>query len=216
MRIGIVAVAGLMVGMGAASAQQAKPATVTAGQPVQVEPDQQAQKAAAMRSLEAMKEAMKFTLAGQGCPGQLAARQQATGGSTVWTTAYEDRGEIRPIWTVRPEGLGIHVEFASAKTAVKDLELRVSYLPLRLRSVPLGAQLTDGADKSPQEKEKRFNLSREAAIRIGGDLLVGPAATITRVHLLSATFADGSVWHAPSDDACSIVPSKFMLVEAKK
>jgi hypothetical protein len=82
--------------------------------------------------------------------------------------------------------------------------------------MPAASNLTNGVERSPQEKAKTFNLDREAAMRVGGDLLVGPAATITRVHLMSATFADGSVWHASSEDACSIVPSKFMLVEAKK
>ena len=108
------------------------------------------------------------------------------------------------------------VEFAGSKTAVKAMELRVSYLPLGLRSMPVVPQLTNGVEQSPQEKAKTFNLDREAAMRIGGDLLVGPAATITHVHLMSATFADGSVWRAASDDQCSITPSKFMLVEAKK
>jgi hypothetical protein len=145
----------------------------------------------------------------------LQARQQATGGATVWTTAYEDHGD-KADWIAKPRGLGIHVEYADAKTAVKGLELRVSYLPLGLKSMPAETQLTNGAERTPQEKAKTFNLEREAAMRVGGDLLVGPAATITRVHLLSATFADGSVWHASSEDQCSIVPSKFMLVEAKK
>jgi hypothetical protein len=184
MRFAIVAVAGLMVGMSVAVAQVSTQAVVTAV-PV-----------------------------GAGCPGQLMARQQASGGATVWTTAYEDRGD-KADWIVRPRGLGIHVEFAGSKTPVKALELRVSYLPLGLRSMP-AANLTNGVERAPQEKAKTFDLDREAAMRVGGDLLVGPAATITRVHLMSATFADGSVWHASSADACSVVPSKFMLVEAKK
>jgi hypothetical protein len=75
--------------------------------------------------------------------------------------------------------------------------------------------VTNAVRAQPQERAKTFNLDREAAMRIGGDLLVGPAATITRVHLVSATFADGSVWHAPSDDACTVVPSRRMLVASK-
>ena len=195
MRFGIVAALGLMAGISVAGAQQTKAPDATGGAVVQLQP--------------------RYPEFGVGCPGQLVARQQATGGATVWTTAYEDRGD-KADWIARPRGLGIHVEFAHAKTAVKELELRVSYLPLGLRSMPAETQLTNGVDRSPQEKAKTFNLDREAAMRIGGDLLVGPAATITHVHLLSATFADGSVWHASSEDQCSIVPSKFMLVEAKK
>ena len=53
--------------------------------------------------------------------------------------------------------------------------------------------------KSAKESKKTFVLQQEAALRVDADLLVGPAATITRVHLVSATFADGSVWRAPSD-----------------
>jgi len=149
------------------------------------------------------------------CPGQLAARQQATGGATVWTTAYEDRGD-KADWIARPRGLGIHVEFRGAKSAVKALELRVRYLPLGLRRMPVDPGVANVAGRSPQERAKTFNLDREAAMRIGGDLLVGPAATITRVQLLSATFADGSVWHASSEDVCSVAPSLYMPVEAKR
>jgi hypothetical protein len=195
MRFGIVAILGLMAGAGVAAAQQANVPTVMTGP-------------------EAKLLQPRYVLLGAGCPGQLQARQQATGGAMVWTTALEDQGD-KAAWTAKPSGLGIHVEFAGAKTAVKALELRVSYLPLGLRRMQVAPTVTNAVEKSPQERAKTFNLDREAGMRIGGDLLVGPAATVTHVHLVSATFADGNVWHAPSDDACTIEPNRVMEVAAK-
>lgn len=183
MRIGIVAVAGLMAAAGA----QAQQGGVNQAQLSQ------------------------YVVTGSACPGQLMARQQATGGATVWTTAFEDQKDKAQ---AKPNGLGVHVDFQGAKTAIKALDLRVSYEPLGLKRVPV-APGTNGFASSAAEREKNFNLDREAAMRVEGDLLVGPAATITSVHLMSATFADGSVWHAPSLNACSVVPSKLVLVKSK-
>jgi hypothetical protein len=129
-----------------------------------------------------------------------------------WTTALEDQKDN--IAQVIPHGLGIHVEFAGIKTPVKTLELRVSYEPLGLKRVPLTLGANSFASAT-SEREKNFNLDRQPAMRVDADLLVGPAATITRVHLISATFADGSVWRAPTADACSVVPSRFVRVNSK-
>ena len=195
MRFGLLAVVGLMAGVGAAVAQQASEPGRARSAIVEVQPG--------------------YAVVGVGCPGAFQARQQAAGGAAVWTTALEDEHD-KAAWTARPSGLGIHVDFTGAKSPVKALEVRVSYLPLKLRLMPAGPETKAVVEESAQERAKTFNLDRTAAMRIGGDLLVGPAATITRVHLMSATFADGSVWRASSEDQCSIVPSKFMLVEAKK
>jgi hypothetical protein len=183
MRIGIVAVAGLMV---AAVAQAQTGGASTA-------------------------QLSQYVVTGSACPGQLQARQQATGGATVWTTALEDQKDKAD---GKPNGLGVHVDFQGAKTAIKTLELRVSYEPLGLKRMPVTPG-TNGFAGSTPEREKNFNLDREAAMRVDADLLVGPAATITRVHLMSATFADGSVWHAPTQNACSVVPSRIVLVKSK-
>jgi hypothetical protein len=192
MRFGAVAVVGLMFA-GLAQAQQAKAPEVI-GPIVPVGPVQ-----------------TTYVIVGAGCPGQLTARQQATEGAAVWTTALGDPSAA----AARPHGLGIHVEFAGIRNEVKALELRVSYLPLGLRAMQVSPTMTNTIAAQPQERTKTFDLDRTAAMRIGGDLLVGPAATITRVHLVSATFADGSVWHAPSDDACTVVPNRVMQVATK-
>jgi hypothetical protein len=195
MRFGFVAILGLIAGAVAAAAQQANAPTVKGAEIKQLQP--------------------RYVFLAAGCPGQLQARQQATGGAVVWTTALEDQSD-KTAWTARPSGLGIHVEFAGVKTAVKAMELRVSYLPLGLRRMPLDTTLRNTVAESPQERAKTFDLDREAAMQIGGDLLVGPAAMITRVHLVSATFADGSLWRAPDEDACTIEPNRWLLLEAKK
>lgn len=192
MRSGLVLVAGLMMAA-VAGAQQATPQVVMLGPTGKVLPG--------------------YVILGAGCPGQLTARQQATGGATVWTTALEDQDNSAP-WIAKQTGLGIHIDFSGAKGAVKELELRVSYLPLGLRRMPAAPMVLTTA-VSPQERAKTFNLDRDAAMRIDADLLVGPAATITRVHLMSATFADGTVWRAPNQEACTIEPSRVMLVADK-
>src|ERR1700761_6104360 len=106
MRIGIVAVAGLMVAVGA-QAQQASDASA--------------------------KQMPRYVLVEPGCPGQLSARQQTQGGGTVWTIAQQDMDKKSQN---APGSMGVHVSFDSPKTQVASLELSVSYLPAGLRFMP--------------------------------------------------------------------------------
>lgn len=212
MRFGIVAVAGLMIAAGVAQAQQVK-----AAEP-QIPTEQQTKAIVTRAEQTTVHRGVPakglVIVSGRTCPaGLLRADQQAIGGATVWTTALEDEGDKDGLLR-RPTGLGVHVDFQGTTGAVKALELRVSYEPLGLKRVPAGLG-TNGFVNNSREREKNFNVDREAAMRIHADLLVGPAATITRVHLMSATFADGSVWHAPTPDACSVVPNRFMRVKTK-
>jgi len=179
MRIGIVAVAGLIAA--GAQAQTGKVGATT--------------------------QASRYVIEGPGCPGALRAQHQPTMGKTIWTVALEDKNKKDQ--GRAPASMGLHVVFESARTQPRSAELSVSYLPLRLKAMPIES------DKA-QELKKTFALAAEDKDRLDGDLMVGPAATITRVHLMSVTFADGSVWHAPSEDACSVAPALYMPVEAKK
>jgi len=179
MRIGIVAALGLMVAAGA-QAQTSK-----------VGPTQ----------------ASRYVIEGPGCPGSLRAQHQPTVGKTIWTVALEDKDKKDK--GRAPAGMGLHVVFESERTQPRSAELSVSYLPLRLKAMPIEGDKT-------QELKKTFALAAEDKDHLDGDLMVGPAATITRVHLMSVTFSDGSVWHAPSEDACSVAPALYMPVEAKK
>jgi hypothetical protein len=146
----------------------------------------------------------------QRCPGQLSAHQQTQGVGTVWTIAQQDTDKKSQD---APGSMGVHVSFESPKTwQVASLELSVSYLPAGLRVMPIDQKQ---GTKDMREDSKTFVLKQEAAMHVKGDLMVGPAATITRVHLISATFADGSVWHAANEGTCTIEPNRVLLVDAK-
>jgi hypothetical protein len=184
MRFGVVAVAGLMVAAGA-QAQQASGAST--------------------------KQMPRYVLVGPGCPGQFTARQQASGGGTMWTTALEDKDKKEQ----PPAGgsLGVHVDFQGAKTQARSAELSVSYLPAGLRVMPVAP----GADaKNPDEsKKKTFALTAEDKAHVEGNLMVGPAAMIESVHLMSVTFTDGSVWRAANDSTCTIEPNRVVQVDSR-
>src|SRR5580658_9071700 len=189
MRFGLVAVVGLMVAVGAQAQQGSPPSTAQLSKDV---------------------ETIRTSISASSCPGQLTAQQQANGGSmSVWTIAQNDPNGLNAL---NKPGLGVRVGFQGG-TAIRSLELRVSYLPPGLRSIPTDAK---PVTTDMRESEKTFVLQEKDAMHVEGDLLVGPAATITRVRLMSVTYANGSVWHPSSADACSVVPSKYMLVEAKK
>lgn len=149
--------------------------------------------------------------AGAGCPGALWAQRQPGGGATVWTVAQEDRNRDRQ--TQGMKGSGVHVEFNTPNKSVQMLELTVNYVPAGVRVKPVAP----GTDATiSKESKKTFVLQQESSRRVDADLLIGPAATITRVHVVSATFSDGSGWRAPSEDVCSVGPVLYMPVAANK
>lgn len=205
MRFSAVAVMGLMVAAGVARAQQKAPEAQT---PTDKQtPAEQQQKAMVIL------QGTVSVVPGSVCPGALRASQQATGGEImVWT---KSPGDYETFPGTRAQGLGVHVEFEHAGSRVKSVELRVSYLPLKLRSMPVDAMTATPVTMPEMEREKTFVLDRVAGTRVGGDLLVGPAATITRVRLVSVTYEDGSTWHEPVNGACAVVPSRIMLVAGK-
>lgn len=150
----------------------------------------------------------KNVTAGTKCPGRLWANQHVVGGQrTIWTTSLEEKDK-HPLAVLGT--MGVHVVFQGAETRPRTLELSVSYLPAGSRQ----ARAADG--KGPQELKKNYALGGDGKLRVEGDLLVGAASTVTRVHLLSATFADGSVWHASSEGACSVEPNRVLSVEGKE
>lgn len=191
MRFGIVAALGLMAAVSAVGAQQAKTSS-----------------SASTAQLTKQVETIQASMDASACPGQLTAQQKASGGQTVWTTSQNS-------WNAQSDGnkpgLGVRVAFQGAKT-IRSLELRVSYLPPGLRFIPTDVKQTA---MDMRESDKTFVLQEKDGLRVVGDLLVGPAATITRVHLMSVTYADGSVWHPSNDEQCSVVPNRVMEVAAK-
>ena len=149
--------------------------------------------------------------AGTKCPGAFRADQHDVGGArTVWTVAFEDRDK-RDKWWPESGSMGVHVVFQNLQTPTRSLEFSVSYLPPRVRVTPAASDR-----QSAQEMKKSYTLAVRDKVSVQGDLLVGPASAVTRVHLISATFADGSVWRAASDDACSVEPSRVLAVDGKE
>jgi hypothetical protein len=162
-------------------------------------------------SAASAKQMPRYVLVGPGCPGQFSAHQQSSGGVTMWTTALEDKGKKEQ--PPAAGSLGVHVEFNGAKTQAHSVELSVRYLPLGLRVMPVAPDTN--AKSSQESKKKTFSLAGEDKTPIEGNLMVGPAATIESVHLMSATFADGSVWRAANDSTCTIEPERLILVNTK-
>jgi hypothetical protein len=129
----------------------------------------------------------------------------------VWTTALEDQEKKGR--TPAPGSMGVHVEFDGAKMQARSVELSVRYLPFGLRVMPVTPDTN--AKSSQESKKKTFTLVGEDKTPIAGNLMVGPASMIDSVHLMSVTFSDGSVWHAPNDSACTVAPERLILVDTK-
>lgn len=195
MRFGIVTALGLMAGMGAAGAQQAKA-------PVKETPP--AETPAQVQNREAQAE---IVVSGSACPVGAFRAQRQSPGEMVWTVSREDSKDTL---FVRKQGnSGVHFDLKSSLGAVRELHLSVSYVAPGARVMPVGA-----AEKS-DVLEKTFDVSADGEADVDRNLLVGRVFEITSVHLVSATFANGSVWRAPSENVCSVAPSGFLLVGGK-
>jgi len=145
------------------------------------------------------------------CPGAFRANQHEVGGArTVWTVAREDKNK-KDKWWPASGSMGVHVVLQTARMPLQTLEISVSYLPPGVRITPAGPEAN-----GVQELKKNYTLTVHDKVVVEGDLLVGPASTVTRVHLVSATFADESEWHAASEDACRVQPDRVIAVDGKE
>ena len=140
------------------------------------------------------------------CPVGITVEQQGWG-RIEWTVSQEDlrtpQNEIK-----KPSGKsGVNVALkAPAGKALSRAELVVYYLE------PRGRVLSVPESEAPApEQKKTFDLSAEggSAGKISGSLLVGAAAGITRVQLMSVRYANGEEW---SGSGCSAKPSLYMPV----
>jgi hypothetical protein len=138
--------------------------------------------------------------------------QRRDSGQTLWTTSFEDENKPQKVKPLQPGNTGVHVELDSHdKAVIRQVELAVYFVAPGTRALPVAST---GA---PADLRKTFNLSADngASLKLRADLLVGPAGGITRVHVLSIDYTDGTSWHAKSDSACSVEPSRFILVNAR-
>jgi hypothetical protein len=144
------------------------------------------------------------------CPVGMSAQQRGAA-QTLWTISLEDAGQPQNEQAARSSNAGVHVELHSGKSTIRQVELEVYFVAPGARVVPVTE------DPAPVDLKKTFHLSAQdgATLKLAGDLLVGPAAGITRVRLLSIDYADGTTWHANAHSTCSVEPSRFMLVNAR-
>jgi hypothetical protein len=145
-------------------------------------------------------------IATSGCPVHLFAHQQGDP-ATVWTTSLEDARNAEPNF----QHSGLHVDLNAANKAIKQVELAVSFLPPGTRVLPIAGQYR--AERTPApEARKTFTVAAEnsASLQLAADLLIGPAAAITRVKLLRVDYADGTAWQA---NTCSVEPSRLLRID---
>ena len=143
-------------------------------------------------------------VAGQ-CPVSMTVQQQGWG-KVEWTVSQEDARAAQGVKRT-PSGAGVNVALkATSGRALSHVGLVVYYLEPRGRVLPV----PKGGGAMPEMK-KSFDLSadRGSAGEISGSLLVGAAAGITRVQLMSVKYADGEAW---SGSGCSVKPSLYMPV----
>ena len=169
------------------------------------------------------------------CPVGMRA-QQAASGQTVWTISREDARQPRNEVARRSGEAGVHVELNAANDKpIHQVELEVYFLAPGARVVPVASAAgqarplaataegshignveigpgTEGLDA--HNPAKTFELSAEggAAFKLAGDLLVGPAASITRVRVLRIEYTDRTTWQPGGSAVCSIEPDRFLLV----
>ena len=152
------------------------------------------------------------TIIGSGCPVEMKAQQQAAG-RTEWVVANEDAAQLQKQTASHPNS-GVHVELnAPRDKALRQVELTVDFAPLGIhRMLPL-AQMDTPATTNLKQKTFSLSATDTATRKLAGSLLVGPAASIIRVRLLSITYADGTHWQSAPGQTCSVEPSHFLLVD---
>jgi len=142
------------------------------------------------------------------CPvGMFAQRRDS--GQTMWIVSLEDAINPGHPTTAKPGSTGVHISLtAPKKSPIHQAELAVYYV------APGTHALLIADKKSPTNLKKTFHLSAsdDASLKLTGDLLVGPSAGITHIHLLSLNYADGTTWTAPNNTACTIEPNGLLLV----
>ena len=148
-----------------------------------------------------------------GCPVGMSARQKGAG-QTLWTIALEDQRDAVRAANAKRGGMGVAVELKAEKEhGIREAVFEVSYLLPEARAMLIDRP---GLPKGAELKKKTFSLSAGDAgtLKLTGDLLVGRAAMIDRVHLVSLSYADGMQWQARNAGSCAIEPSRVVLVDA--
>ena len=153
---------------------------------------------------------------GVGCPVGMKAERQASG-QREWIVSLEDALQVqRPNNTTRANNAGVHVDLVGFRSKpMRQAEVAVYYIAPGVHSL-LVDQAGD-ATLPASDLKKTFVLSAadgESHVQLAGSLLVGNAASITRVQLLSVEYSDGSTWQTNGASSCTVEPGLLMAVSS--
>jgi hypothetical protein len=132
-----------------------------------------------------------------GCPvGFFASRQ-----GTSQIMSASDAAEAGPA-----QGLHLMLNHLSAP-AIQSVEVTVYGASPKNRLLPVGSESTDNVSKT-------FELHRATGSDSlkEGDVWMHNVGSLSRVDLISVTYANGSTWHASEGFRCRAVPSNVVLV----
>jgi hypothetical protein len=136
-----------------------------------------------------------------GCPVGFFASRQATG----QIISAGDAKQAGP-------AQGLHLILNQrAQPAIDSIEITVYGYGISSKARALPAH-----EPSP-DVSKTFELRRSAGSNSlsDGDVWMHNVGSLSRVDLISITYADGTTWHATENLRCRAIPSNFLLVGRK-
>jgi hypothetical protein len=107
---------------------------------------------------------------------------------------------------------GIHLTLANLGSRdIVGLEITVHGLSEKWRNVPL----SDVSPEADIAKTVYLSFDVKRSGHASRDLSLSRFTAVTSVDVNSIKYTDGSEWHAPSADACSVTPDLIMLVASR-
>jgi hypothetical protein len=134
-----------------------------------------------------------------GCPVGFFASRQATG----QIMSAGDAKQAGPA-----QGLHLMLNHLTAP-AIESIEITVYGYSSKARALP-------AREPSP-DVSKTFELRRSAGSNSlsDADVWMHNVGSLSKVDLISITYADGTAWHATENLKCRAIPSNFLLVGRK-
>lgn len=149
-----------------------------------------------------------YPVQGWNCPVGMTAERQATG-ATQWVVSLEDARVPAAEARAHASRMGVRVGL-KALLAFREAKVAVSY-----QVPPAGVMLVDGA-VSTETKTFALSAGDDPAQELERSLLLGTGINVTRVRLLSLTYADGTVWQPGANFSCSVRVSHLLPVAAAR
>jgi len=103
---------------------------------------------------------------------------------------------------------GLHLVLThDDKPAIQSITVTVYAVPPTLRALPLAATPDDTISRTVElNRQPGYDSLREA------NVWMHKVGSISRVDLISITYADGTTWHSTPNLQCRVTPSNFVLV----